>query len=107
MRHCDDFKKPGITSEDEYFFQRDRALLTKLREKAEAQKAKLESENEKKAYWMRCPKCGAPLKEESYEGLIMLDRCQNSGCGGIFFDKGELEIVLKAKPSLLTRIFGS
>ena len=106
MSNADDFKKPGLTSEDEYFYQRDLELLGKLREKAEAQKAKIESENRKKEYWMRCPKCGSDLKEEGYGGLVMLDRCQNSACGGVFFDQGELEIVLKAKPSLLKKIFG-
>jgi hypothetical protein len=104
-RRDDEFQTPGSTSEDEYFFRKDRELLAKLREQSEAKKKKAEAENRKKEYWMRCPKCGSDLKEVSYEGLIMIDRCENSKCGGIYFDKGELEIVLKAKPSLIQRIF--
>lgn len=101
----DDFKKEGYSKEDEYFHRKDRELLAKLREKAEAQRARQESEHRKKEYWMRCPKCGSELKEEKYD-VVMVDRCMAQKCGGIFFDGGELELLLKAKPSLLQRILG-
>ncbi len=96
----------GYSREDEYFHRKDQELLAKLREKAEAQKAQLEAKNEKKDYWMRCPKCGSVLKEETYGEIVAVDRCPSKACGGIFFDGGELEILLKAKQSLLGRIFG-
>src|SRR5687768_9368363 len=101
----DDLKNQGYSKEDEYFYQKDRELLAKLREQAEAQRAKLEAENKKKDYWMRCPKCGSVLKEENYTE-VLVDRCSAKDCGGIFLDRGELEILLKAKSSLLGRIFG-
>jgi len=101
----DDFKNQGYSKEDEYFHKKDQELIEKLREKAEAQRAKQETENKKKEYWMRCPKCGSALKEESYGDLVNVDRCTSKTCGGVFFDGGELEIVLKAKSSLLQRIF--
>jgi|SRR5687767_15059482 hypothetical protein len=101
----DDLKKEGYSKEDEYFHRKDQELIAQLREKAEAQRAKTEAENKKKEYWMRCPKCGSALTEHNYEKVVV-DRCTNAACGGIFFDGGELEILLKAKSSLLERIFG-
>lgn len=38
---------------------------------------------------MRCPSCSSQLEEKKVNNLI-LDICQ-SGCGGIWFDAGELE----------------
>jgi uncharacterized protein with PIN domain len=101
----EDLKDKGYSKEDEYFHRKDMELIQKLREKAEAQRARAEAENKKKEYWMRCPKCGSSLTEESY-GSVMVDRCSAPSCGGVFFDGGELEILLKAKSSLLTRILG-
>ena len=102
----DDLRDQGYSKEAEYFHRKDRELIAKLREKAEIQKAKLETENKKKEYWMRCPKCGSALKEEKYGEAVLVDRCSSKPCGGIFFDGGELEILLKAKSPLLQRIFG-
>jgi len=102
----EDLKKQGYSKEDEYFYQKDRERIAKLREQAEAKRAKLASENKKEEYWMRCPKCGSPLKEEKYAGVVLVDRCSSRDCGGIFFDGGELEILMKAKASLFQRIFG-
>jgi hypothetical protein len=99
-----DMKDQGYSKEDEYFHRKDQELVAKLREKAEAQRAKLEAENKKQEYWMRCPKCGSTLKEEKYES-VMVDRCTSKACGGIYFDSGEVEILLKAKSSLVQKIF--
>ena len=101
----DDMKSSGYSKEDEYFFKKDRELLAKLRDKAESQREKLE-DNQKKEFWMKCPKCGSTLNEETYAGIVQVDRCPNPSCGGVYFDGGELEIVTKAKPGLLQRIFG-
>jgi hypothetical protein len=93
----------NYSKEDEYFFRKDQELIAKLRQKAEAQRARLEAENKKGDYWMRCPKCGSSLKEEKYDA-VLVDRC--ASCGGMYLDGGELEILLKAKASLVKRIFG-
>ena len=53
---------------------------------------------------MRCPKCGSAMTEEKYD-QVLVDRCSSKTCGGIYFDGGELEILLKAKTPLLQRIF--
>ena len=102
----DDLKKQGYSNEDEYFFRKDQEMIAQLKAKAEAERARLESENKKKDYWMRCPKCGSELKEENYGETVLVDRCTSTACGGIYLDRGELEILLKAKSSLLNRIFG-
>ena len=44
---------------------------------------------------MTCPKCGGQLKEELYLDLVTVDRC--GGCKGVYLDRGELEIVVKAQ----------
>jgi Zn-finger nucleic acid-binding protein len=101
----EDLKNQGYSKEEEYFHRKDQELIQKLREKAEAQRAKAEAEHSKQEHWMRCPKCGSSLTEESY-GSVLIDRCSSSACGGIFLDGGELEILLKAKNSLWNRILG-
>jgi Zn-finger nucleic acid-binding protein len=45
------------------------------------------------------------LKSQGYS-KEEVDRCTAKTCGGVYFDAGELEILLKAKSSLLNRIFG-
>lgn len=70
--------------EDEYFVKKEKELLEKL-------KAKQEKESKQVAS-MRCPKCGAPLKERSFQ-KIAIDQC--TGCGGIWLDAGELEQIAK------------
>ena len=101
----EDLKDQGYSKEDEYFHRKDQELIAKLRTKAEAHKAKTEGEHLKKDYWMRCPKCGSALAEHRYS-KVAIDRCTSETCGGIYLDRGELEILLKAKSSLLSRIFG-
>ena len=101
----DDMKKEGYSKEDEYFHRKDQELIAKLREKAQVEREQREAENQKKEHWMRCPKCGSAMTEEKYGGVVLVDRCSSKSCGGIFFDGGELELLLKAKSSLLQRIF--
>ena len=101
----EDLKHQGYSKEDEYFHRKDMELIRKLREKSAAQRAQRQENNRKQEYWMRCPKCGSTLVETDY-GNVLVDRCPSESCGGIFFDGGELEILLKAKNSLLSRIFG-
>ena len=101
----DEMKSQGYSKEDEYFHRKDVELIRKLREKAEAQKAKAKAAHARNEYWMRCPKCGSSLTEENY-GSVLIDRCTSKECGGVFLDEGELEILLRAKRSLISRVFG-
>ncbi len=72
--------------EDEYFVKRERELLAKLKAKQEGE-AKVSAQ---KACYMKCPKCGEPLKERKFQ-KILIDQC--TGCNGIWLDAGEMEQV--------------
>ena len=82
--------------EDRYFKERDQALLDKLKQ----QKAGAEV-----AGSMRCPKDGNPLVAIDQHG-VTVEECPQ--CGGLWFDKGEVETVAKReKDSWLGRlVFG-
>jgi hypothetical protein len=84
--------------EDEWFRQNEQQLLEAARtarlkreqERAGREKAE-ERQRLKELHFMKCPKCGHDLKEETLEG-VTADRC--TYCEGIFFDAGELERIL-------------
>ena len=80
--------------EEEYFLKKDLELIRKLREKHDAERRELQRRKRKEAHWMRCPKCGAELKEIEFLH-VKLDECTE--CKGIFADHSELEILMKAK----------
>jgi len=85
--------------EDEYFVKRERELLAKLKLKQEAEA----NEAAMKASLMKCPKCGAPLKERSFQ-KIQIDQC--TGCSGIWLDAGELEqVAAKENASWLAKFW--
>ena len=72
--------------EDEYFVRREKELLEKLKAK-EAEDLKTSIQQ---MCHMRCPKCGEPLKERTFQ-KILIDQC--TGCNGIWLDAGEMEAV--------------
>lgn len=72
--------------EDEYFVRKERELLEKMRAKQETEKV----QDAAIASSMKCPKCGAALKERSFQKVV-IDQC--TGCNGIWLDAGELEQV--------------
>ncbi len=100
-----DFMADRRKDEEKYFYERDRELIEKLRKKAEHERHEAEKKHRKDAHWMKCPKCGGDMKEEKM-AAIMVDKCQE--CGGIYFDSGELEVLLAAEKegSVLRRLFG-
>jgi hypothetical protein len=72
--------------EDEYFVKKEQEQLAKLRAKHEAESQTAA----KQANSMKCPRCGEPLKEQTFQ-QITIDQC--TGCHGIWLDAGELEQV--------------
>ena len=72
--------------EDEYFVKKEKEAIEKLRAKQEREAKR----SIQQMCHMRCPKCGEPLKERSFQ-KILIDQC--TGCGGIWLDAGELEEV--------------
>jgi Zn-finger nucleic acid-binding protein len=78
----------GYDEEDAYFHQKDAELLARRRTELDSQR------RDAAAGKLWCPRCGSEMNEVAVEH-VKLDRC--SGCGGVFLDKGELEILTHAK----------
>ncbi|HEX9562857.1 MAG TPA: zf-TFIIB domain-containing protein [Gemmatimonadaceae bacterium] len=73
-------------SEDEYFVKLDAELI-------KAQRARLDDDRaqaERASHFMRCPKCGGQLEEIAFHHM-KIDKCPD--CGGIWLDKGEMEML--------------
>jgi hypothetical protein len=88
--------------EEEYFKRQELAKLRKARLEAAVRLAEEEKKRLKELHWMCCPKCGLELQEVEYRG-VMVDTC--FGCGGTFFDRGEVEKVIEAdERGLLVRL---
>ncbi|HLA77310.1 MAG TPA: zf-TFIIB domain-containing protein [Vicinamibacteria bacterium] len=88
-------------SEDDWFRENERHLLEaarvarEKREKARAEKEKAEElVRLKQLHYLKCPKCGHDMKEETLD-RVTVDRC--TYCEGVFFDAGELDQVLLKK----------
>lgn len=87
--------------EDEWFLRNEKQLLEAARaarEKRERERAAAERTEEmkrlKELHFMKCPKCGHDLQEESLEG-VRVDRC--TFCEGLYLDAGELEQIFLKK----------
>jgi hypothetical protein len=79
----------GYDQEDAYFHQKDLDLIAKRRAELDARRERSASTN------MKCPRCGSDMTEVVFE-RVKIDRC--TACRGIFLDKGELEILTRARP---------
>ena len=84
----------GYDKEEEYFYRKNQELLEKKRAELDAQRQSQEAAQLRELHWMRCPKCGHELVEEERSG-IKVDRC--TACRGVFFDAGELDLLLQAE----------
>ena len=73
-------------NEDEYFAKQDAELIKQMRAKLDQERV----QQDRKAHYMKCPKCGADLKEETH-GQVKIDVC--SQCGGMWLDAGEMEMM--------------
>src|SRR5688572_21894625 len=80
----------GYSREEEYFFRQNQDLIERKRREFEQRRAG----SPRPEHWMKCPKCGAQMKEVELAG-IRIDQCD--GCRGIYFDQGELEILIESK----------
>ena len=92
--------KKRMTHEDSYFAERDKELMEK--HKLETEKKKLEERRQ--LHYMKCPKCGAELREIEFKDL-MIDICTE--CSGVWLDKGELETLLRKEATLVKSLFKS
>jgi Zn-finger nucleic acid-binding protein len=90
----------GYDQEDSYFHQRDLDLIAKKRADLDRQRAASTASSS----GIKCPRCGAAMAEVVVEH-VKVDRC--TGCGGIFLDRGELEVLTHARSGGLFRgLFG-
>ena len=92
---------PGYDEEQRYFHERDLELLKKKRQELDAARKTAESKARRHEHWMKCPKCGADMQEIEMDG-ILVDKC--GGCEGIYFDRGELELMIEAHKGGLSRL---
>ena len=80
--------------EEQYFAEQEQLKRKKLREDLSQRREEMKDENLKKAYWMKCPKCGNDLEEKCFSD-VLVDQCK--GCKGIHLDAGELELLLEGR----------
>ena len=93
----------GYNELERVFHEKDAAWLKERRARLDAERAAAAQKAGRGGHWMICPKCGAALKEENFHG-VMIDRC--GGCGGIYLDRGEFELLAKAQQGGLRGLFG-
>lgn len=90
----EDLKKTGYNKEEEYFYKLNKQLIEKKRKDLDAQRAEQQRQAQVSQHWMKCPKCGYQMKEIDLQG-IKVDQCTQ--CSGIYFDRGELELLFESQ----------
>jgi uncharacterized protein len=77
-------EKPS-RNEEEYFAKQEAELMREMRARLDSERAGKEG-----VATAQCPRCGIALEEQERDG-VKIDVCPN--CGGIWLDKGELEML--------------
>src|SRR5262245_58742462 len=94
-------------SEEEYFAKQEFERRKKALADTQSRDAEAERQRILTLAKGRCPKCAAPLVTITYRD-VELDKC--SGCGGLWFDTGELDRVMAQEGAGflggIKRIFG-
>jgi len=78
------------STEEEYFYRINKELIERKRQ-AQAARPAIDI---RPPHWMKCPKCAGEMAEIELAG-IRVDQC--GSCLGIYFDHGELEILIESK----------
>ena len=76
--------------EEEYFVREEAEKKRRLALEAKRQLAADERKRLKELHHMHCPKCGMPMQTVRH-GVLTVDTCFS--CGGIFLDKGEIDVI--------------
>ena len=84
------------SKEEEYFAKAEAEKLKVAAKKHLEDTAEAERKRLKELHYMKCPKCGMDMEEIQYRN-VLLDKCFS--CGGLYFDDGELEQVIKSEGS--------
>lgn len=85
-------------NEDEFFAKHDAELIKAMRSRLDTARDALE----RQAHFMKCPKCGADLKEETH-GHVKLDVCPE--CKGMWLDVGEMDLLRQVQKSKGKNVF--
>jgi len=85
-------------NEDEYFVKQDAELIKQMRAKLDKER----EAQERKAHFMKCPKCGGDLKEKEM-GSVKVDVCPD--CAGMWLDAGEMDMLRQVQKSGGTNVF--
>ena len=80
-------------SEEERFIHKKEA---ERREQLKKERDVAAKAHAKETHWMKCPKCGSDMVEKELDN-VMIDQCTE--CQGIYFDAGELEMVMNREES--------
>jgi len=89
-----DISEKSYDKETEFFYKTNREIIDRQRQALDSRRAEQRAKALKEQHWMCCPKCGHEMTETQLCG-IMVDRC--SVCEGIYFDRGELELLLQSR----------
>jgi uncharacterized protein len=94
----------GYNQEDDYFKKQEMELLAKRRAAMDEARKAQTAAAAAGPHWMKCPKCGGQMQEIRLDN-VMVDKC--SACEGVYFDRGELELLTQHQKSggLLKRLF--
>lgn len=91
---AEDFKQHGYDKEAEYFYKKNKELVERMRKKLDADRTHQAEAAASNPHYLKCPKCGADLREIDLLG-VKVDQCAN--CLGIYFDRGELELLIESQ----------
>ncbi|MEY3026569.1 MAG: zf-TFIIB domain-containing protein [Phycisphaerales bacterium] len=95
----------GYNQEEAAFKKQEMEALAKMRADLDSKRRAAEGSAAKASHWMCCPKCGGKMAEKLLE-TVMIDQC--GSCGGIYFDAGELDMLIrheKVGQGILGRLF--
>lgn len=84
----DDVKDLGYDREQEYFHRKEKELLEKRRQEAEAEGAVQRAQELEELHRMHCPGCGQEMAQEEHSGVPHL-RCGH--CGGLYLGASALK----------------
>ncbi|MEA3246355.1 MAG: zf-TFIIB domain-containing protein [Gemmatimonadota bacterium] len=89
--------KPS-SNEEEYFLKQDAELVKQMRARLDADRQAAE----RKSHYMKCPKDGSDLREV-VSNNVAIDVCDE--CGGMWLDRGELDVLRKVKDHRFAAMF--
>lgn len=81
------------SQEEAYFYKLNKELLERRRNEIDVEKAGMKDQSNH-PHWMKCPKCGSSMQEIELI-KIRVDKCTQ--CQGVYFDNGELQILLESQ----------